>query len=137
MMSFLYAATIDLQGRATDEVLAGSETTFAEWLSRIFGAILAVSALMVLIFLLWGAISWITSGGDKGKLEGARNRITQAIIGLIVLVASTAIFMMIQAALGIKVLNITSETQSSEKGSAVSPGTTTGWGRLRPNPTGK
>ncbi|HSA83431.1 MAG TPA: hypothetical protein VLF20_00910 [Patescibacteria group bacterium] len=43
----------------------------------VFGVIIA------LIFLIIGAIRWITSSGDKAKLESARGTIVAAIIGLI------------------------------------------------------
>jgi lipopolysaccharide/colanic/teichoic acid biosynthesis glycosyltransferase len=41
--------------------------------------------------LIWGAIKWITSGGDKGKVDAARNTIVAAVIGLIVLLLSFVI----------------------------------------------
>jgi len=41
-----------------------------------------IAALMTFIFLVWGGIQWIASGGDKTKYEEARNRITAALIGL-------------------------------------------------------
>lgn len=47
--------------------------------------ILIVIAIVVsVIFVVWGGISWITSGGDKGKVEQARATITGAVIGLII-----------------------------------------------------
>jgi hypothetical protein len=52
---------------------------------------LAIGGILVLIYFLWGALSWITSGGEKGKIEEARNRITQAALGLVILVGSYAI----------------------------------------------
>ncbi len=134
MMSFIYATAINFQDTASNTTLAGSETTFAEWLARIFGAILGVSALLVLIYLAWGAISWITSGGDSSKVEKARDRMTQAVIGIIVLAASTAIFMLVQNALGIEALNITGGTAAETRTAA--PGETSGrsfWGRIRPD----
>jgi hypothetical protein len=48
-----------------------------------------------------GAIQWITSGGDKGQLEGARNKITNALIGLIIVGASWAVFTLIGQFFGI------------------------------------
>jgi hypothetical protein len=39
-----------------------------------------------------GAISWITSGGDKGKIEDARNKITAAVIGILILASAWALF---------------------------------------------
>lgn len=46
--------------------------------------ILIVAVIIALIYLVWGGIKWITSGGDKGNVETARNQIIAAIIGLIV-----------------------------------------------------
>lgn len=131
MMSFLYATAINFEGAATNNTLAGSETTFAEWLARIFGGLLGVAVLLVLIYLAWGAITWITSGGEAAKVQKARDQMTQAVIGLIVLAASTAIFMLVQNALGIEILNITggtaAETRTTTGGSPASGF----WGRIR------
>jgi len=47
--------------------------------------ILLISVVVIaLFFLIWGGIMWIISGGDKVKVEAARNRIVYSIIGLIV-----------------------------------------------------
>lgn len=48
----------------------------------IFGAIAA------LFYLIWGGFKWITSGGDQKGVEGARNHIVAAIIGLIIIFLS-------------------------------------------------
>jgi uncharacterized protein YacL len=45
--------------------------------------LLVLAVILAIFFLIWGAIRWITSGGDKGKLDGARQAITAAIVGLI------------------------------------------------------
>lgn len=44
--------------------------------------------ILALVYLVLGGISWITSGGDKQKLAQAKNRITFAIIGLLVVFLS-------------------------------------------------
>lgn len=46
--------------------------------------ILVAAVLIALFFLLWGAIRWILSGGDKAKVETARSTIIAAIVGLII-----------------------------------------------------
>jgi len=46
--------------------------------------LLVLAVLLALFFLILGGIRWITSGGDKAKLESARGTITSAIVGLIV-----------------------------------------------------
>ncbi|MFZ5438296.1 MAG: hypothetical protein ACOZAK_04570 [Patescibacteria group bacterium] len=76
-------------GRGSDRAAAG--TTFAEYFIFFWNALISLGAITVIIFFIWGSMEWITSGGDKGKVENARNRITQAVIGLVVLVGSYAI----------------------------------------------
>lgn len=47
------------------------------------------------------------AGGDKGKLEESKNRITQGLIGLSILAASYVIIKFIETAIGMNLLNIT------------------------------
>jgi|GEM_PF-931521 len=70
---------------------AAAGTTFLTFLITLWRAIITLGGLMVLIFFLWGAIEWITAGGDSSKVQKARDRITQAIIGMVLLVASFVI----------------------------------------------
>ena len=51
--------------------------------STIVTILLIVAVIIALFFLIYGGIKWITSGGDKAQLEGARNTIIAAIVGLI------------------------------------------------------
>lgn len=44
--------------------------------------IFAIAATLILI--VWSGVQWASSGGDKGKLEAARRRLTWAIVGLII-----------------------------------------------------
>lgn len=66
--------------------------------------ILIIAVVIALFFLIWGGVRWITSGGDKGKVEGARNTIVAAIIGLII--AFLAYFIL-QVVLGFFGLSLT------------------------------
>jgi hypothetical protein len=51
-----------------------------------------IAIVISLIFLIWGGIRWILSGGDRMKVEDARITIISAIIGLIVTFASYFLF---------------------------------------------
>lgn len=68
------------------------------------GTLLIISALLAFIFLILGGIQWITSGGDKAGMEAARNKITHAIVGLIIVGASWAIMILVQQFLGINII---------------------------------
>lgn len=66
--------------------------------------IFTVAAILVTAMLLWGAIEWISSGGDKEKLSSARKRIMQALIGLIILALAFVILKIISGIVGINIL---------------------------------
>ncbi|RJR15714.1 hypothetical protein C4579_01395, partial [Candidatus Microgenomates bacterium] len=84
---------------------SGGQAAGGTAIGSLFGAILPmfiiVGALATFIFLILGALQWITSGGDKQGLENARNRITNAVVGLIILAAVWAIMIVISAFLGL------------------------------------
>ena len=84
----------------------GAENGFTQLFSLVLTAFLVIVGILVLIYLLWGALDWITSAGDSGKISSARNKIVKAIIGLIVLASTFAIFGAIQAAFGLDLLKL-------------------------------
>lgn len=64
-----------------------------------------LAALLTFVFLIWGGIQWITSGGDKSAYESARNRITAALVGLAIVAASWALMTLIEKFFNISILN--------------------------------
>ena len=70
---------------------AADGTLFVEQFIRLWRNLMTIGALMVIFFFIWGALQWISSSGDKSKLEAARNRMLQAAIGLFILVSSFVI----------------------------------------------
>lgn len=69
--------------------------------------ILIVAAIILLIFLLWGAIEIITSGGDKEKVSKAQHRLTAAVVGIIVVIATLTIFVAVnREILGNKIIEV-------------------------------
>ena len=62
--------------------------TVADW---IFVILIVVSAL----FIIWGAFSFVLSGGDAEKVTGARNRIIWAIVGVVIAFLSQGIVRLI------------------------------------------
>lgn len=47
-----------------------------------------VGVVIAVVFLIYGGIKWILSGGDSKQVEGARNHIVAAIVGLIIVVGA-------------------------------------------------
>lgn len=76
--------------------------------------ILIAAAVIFFFILVIGGIRWITSGGDKANTEGARNQITAALVGLVIVFAAWAIIQLIQLFFGITILqNLTITPVSS------------------------
>ena len=83
----------------------GFATDFGGLINGLISFVMVIAAVLVFLYLIWGGIEWITSGGDKGKTESARNKITAAVIGLIVVAASYAILTLALNFLGFSDLN--------------------------------
>lgn len=60
-------------------------------LSAIIGLLTIVAAFWFFINFTLGGISWITAGGDKTKLTQARDKLTNAFVGLVIVVAGWAV----------------------------------------------
>ena len=65
-----------------------------------------VAVILVLVFIIWGAFEWITSGGDKEAVGKARNKIINALIGLAVLAVAFALFRLAGQFLGFDTSNL-------------------------------
>ena len=75
-------------------------------LSRIFSGLFLLAFITAFLYLITGAMHWITSGGDKTKLEEARNRIIHAIVGIVVVASSWAIIALVGQFIGMDLENL-------------------------------
>src|SRR5438552_3226679 len=58
---------------------------------RIINAVLGVLGLLLLVYLLYGGFLWMTSGGEEEGVKKAKRMITNAIVGLVIIMAAVAI----------------------------------------------
>ena len=66
-------------------------TDIGKLISAAIGLALIIAAILVFAYLIWGGLQYITSGGDKGKTEEARARISAALVGLAIVAAAWAV----------------------------------------------
>jgi hypothetical protein len=82
-----------------------SDVSATEFLGGLIPALVGlgfvIGAIVFLFFFISGAISWITSGGDKMKLEQARKRIVTAVVGLVILLSFFGLLNLVEAFFGI------------------------------------
>ncbi len=77
-------------------------TGISNFLSALVNLAFVIASVIFVLLLLWGALEWMLSGGEKEKVEGARNRLTHAFIGLIILATAFAILQLLGQFTGFK-----------------------------------
>lgn len=73
--------------------------------SNIITSVVALTGILLFIMLVIGGFTFLFSGGDQKKLEKAKGTVTNAIIGLIVLLCAYIILLIIKAFTGVDVTN--------------------------------
>ncbi len=76
-------------------------TDLGSFVSKSFSAVILVAGLATFMYLVYGGVSWIMAGGDKGKLEEARAKITNGIVGLAIVASAWAIYLLLDYFFGI------------------------------------
>lgn len=76
----------------------------AFYIATLWQTVITVGGVAFIIYLVWGGIEYLTSGGDKAKIDDAQKKITSSVIGVAILVASYAITLFIQAVFKINIL---------------------------------
>lgn len=85
----------------------GGLSNLKVYLGNTLTLFMVAGAFLMIIFIVWGGIQWITSGGDKAKLTTARGRITWAIIGFIIILISFFILNALGYLFKVDLLNLT------------------------------
>ena len=65
-----------------------------------------IASVVFFFWLVLGGIKWIMSGGDKTKTEEARNQITAALIGLVIVFSAWAITQLINVLFKVDLFNL-------------------------------
>lgn len=81
-------------------------TSLQQIIANVLRLVFIIATVAVLIYLIWGAFQWITSGGDKEAVGNARKRITAALVGLAILALAFLIVFVVGQIVNINILNI-------------------------------
>jgi len=76
------------------------------FLSNLLGIITIVGALFFIVYFFIAAFNWVTGGDDSGKVEKARNKMVQGVLGLVVIVMSYSLIGLIGTIIGIDLINL-------------------------------
>jgi hypothetical protein len=89
---------LELLGKIVTPVLPPGQLV-----GNLYRLALFAAALFFFFQLVIAGIAWINAGGDPKALESARSRITNAVIGLVIVVAAFAISVIVLGALGLNI----------------------------------
>lgn len=97
----LFGATSYGQEQGLDLPNPLRATSIPELISQIFKTLAyAVAPPLAALFIVWGAIQMLTSGGDPGKFEAGIKTIKYTVIGLVVVLLGTLIARLVAELLG-------------------------------------
>lgn len=83
----------------------GRELGTISWLiSNVLKLVMTIGGLLTFAFFIIGAFYYITSGGEKDKIDKAQKTLTNAIIGLVILAVSWIVMRIIETVFGIDIL---------------------------------
>jgi len=109
-MRTVYAAEVPLGDVTNPGLKPGvgtEETGLEDLISRFIGAATIVAGLALVTLFIFGAIKWSTASGDKAQLDEAKKTITNAVIGLVLVVTAMIFVSIIQKILGVDLISPT------------------------------
>ncbi len=125
LFSALSLSIISLAATATPVAAAGFTfdtagtvpfTNLGSLLANILIVLFFFAAVLAFVFIVIGGIQWITAGGDKMAAQSARDRITAAVVGLVIVVAAFGITFIVLTVLGINIFSAAGITFPSPPG---------------------
>lgn len=116
----IYAQVAPIENKAvpanlTDYNLATSGAAFAYYFIFIWRTLILIGGLLVIVYFIQAAFEWIGAGGEAGKIATARNKMTGAVAGFVILVGVLVITQFIEGAFGLNILNPNIPTASDPR----------------------
>ena len=82
----------------------GEKATIGDIINDLVPYIFALAGLALLFILILGGFELLTSAGDPKKMESAKGKITNAILGFIIIFVAYWLVQILQVVFGIKIL---------------------------------
>jgi len=100
------ALAADIELKAPTEFDTLTKITPGSLVSGGIKFVLVIAAVIFFFVLVIGGIQWIISGGDKTGVETARKRITNALVGLVIVFVAWAIVTLIYNLFGVNIFSL-------------------------------
>jgi hypothetical protein len=80
---------------------SGEKGTIGNIVSEFTKYLFPLAGILLLLFLIYGGFSLMTSGGDPKAVQGAKSKITNALIGFVIVFAAYWIVQIVASVLGL------------------------------------
>lgn len=87
------------------ETIEDAAGMFNKIISNIIGVMTIGAGIWFIFQFIIGAYSWMAAGSDQQAIQNAQQKITNAVMGLVVVVAAYAIISLLGAILGFRLLH--------------------------------
>lgn len=96
-----------LEGGFFQFVLSEEDTLqkLTQLLSNVYTFLTIVGGIMFGLYFLLGALNWVSAGGKQEQVEKAKKMMTDAAIGLIIIVVSYPVVYIVGKVLGLEILH--------------------------------
>ncbi len=74
-------------------------------MGAVFSFVLVFASILVFCYFLLGGVQWMTSGGDKQAAQAAKDRLTAALVGLLIILSVWGVARITEAAFGVSILS--------------------------------
>ncbi len=84
---------------------SGATSKLEGVISEFLAIITIVGSIALIFYFIIGTLNWITSNGDAGKIQKARDAMIQSVSGMVLVVAAYGVIGLIGNFLGLHILN--------------------------------
>lgn len=104
-LSLVVPMAVAAENTLIPNALNGPNNDIVAVIRAIIRFILLLAFIIAFVMLLIGGIRWILAGGDEKSVEKARNTITAALIGLVVVLVSYALIRLVETFFGVQIIS--------------------------------
>jgi hypothetical protein len=104
IMFFAHGQVLAFAGVGCPAGFKYCNASIGDILTDLLDSIFVLASMIALLFLIWGGIRYMLARGDPKQIEAARNTVISAVIGLLVVMLSAAIFFLVSSVFKIEIL---------------------------------
>lgn len=96
----------EIQGPLPTLLGGGYEfTNLASVVTAALPLVFSIAGIFLLAYLVWGGFDFLTSMGDPKKAEAGKNKITSALIGILIIISAYWIVQLVDKLFQLKIYN--------------------------------